>query len=60
MKEKVCSDWMVKARSEETGKIFTDKFPACSKGEAIASFNACYRHRIYTILEATEGKPYTD
>lgn len=60
MKEKVCSDWTVKARSEETGIIFTDKFPASSKGEAIAAFKECYRHRIYTVLEVIEGKPYTD
>ena len=60
MKERVYSDWTVKARSEETGRIFTDKFPASSKGEAIASFNACYRHGIYTILGATEGEPYKD
>lgn len=58
--KKVLSDWTIKAKSEETGKIFEDKFPACSRVEAISSFNACYRHGIYTILEVTEGKPYTN
>lgn len=53
--KKVCSDWTVKVRNEETGKVFEDKFPASSKGEAIAAFKACYRHNIYTVLEVIEG-----
>ena len=60
MDKKVLSDWTIKARSEETGKIFEDKFPAGSKSEAIHSFHECYRHGIYTVLDATEGDPYTD
>lgn len=60
MKKRVFSDWTIKARSEETGKVFEDKFPASSKGEAIAAFKECYRHRVYTVLEAIEGEPYKD
>lgn len=53
---KVCSDWTVKAKNEETGKVFEDKFPASSKGDAISAFKACYRHSTYTVLEVIDYK----
>lgn len=58
--KKVYSSWTVKVRREENGKVFEDKFPASSRGEAIAAFKECYRHGIYTVLEVTEGEPYKD
>ena len=47
-------------QDKETGRIFSDKFSASSKSEAIHAFKECYRHGTYTILEVTEGEPYKD
>lgn len=54
------SDWIVKVRNEENGRVFSDKFPASRRSEAIHAFKECYRHGTYTILEVTEGEPYKD
>lgn len=60
MDKKIYSDWTVKVRSEETGKVFEACVPGCSRNDAIHAFFECYRHGIYTVLDATEGEPYTD
>lgn len=56
----IYSDWTVKVQDKETGRIFSDKFPASRRSEAIHAFKECYRHGIYIILEVTEGEPYKD
>ena len=52
--EKIYKTYIVKARRESNGKIFTDKFTAYSESDARCCFRECYRHDVYTILEVTE------
>ncbi len=52
--EKIYKTFIVKARHESNGKIFTDEFCAYSKADAHCCFRECYRHDNYTILEVTE------
>ena len=52
--EKIYKTYIVKARIESNGKIFTDKFMAYSEADACCCFRECYRHTVCTILEITE------
>ena len=52
--EKIYKTYIVKARRESNGKIFTDKFTAYSEVDACCCFRECYRNTVYTILEVIE------
>ncbi len=52
--EKIYKTYIVKARRESNGKIFTYKFNACGEVDARCCFRECYRHNVYTILDVSE------
>lgn len=51
MNEKVYKEYTVFFKTE-SGKICFDRFMGRKPSEAIRDFRDCYRHGIYTVIEA--------